>query len=342
MAQRDPIFDDSPNGDCDSSEVLMNASFSASTTRITRAIGPDSQVSVANDAGSGSALVVEWYTAAGRQSATIAPDSSKVVVPFDGYVVLYTEAGTATGSLTASKLCSGTIASSPSVTEAARPVSLSDGGSVTLGAKADAAAGSDTGGFSVVALLKRGLQSLTSLIATINDGIGLNASEIHIGQVGWHGSTPSVVLTRQANVTPYALGQTMTTAATGAASAPLAVTVSRVAGRTVLIPRMRVKRSSSNTGVLRVHVHSQQPALANGDGGVWSPNLAHYGGSFDVVFDTSTIGTDGGWGVGTPRNGPFIEITPLATEIFLTTEWRTSTNVQSGETFEFIPEVLQS
>lgn len=42
-----------------------------------------------------------------------------------------------------------------------------DGGNVTLGAKADTVASSDTGTFSVVAFIKRGLQNWTTLLAKI-------------------------------------------------------------------------------------------------------------------------------------------------------------------------------
>lgn len=46
-------------------------------------------------------------------------------------------------------------------------VSIADGADVAEGAKADAAATTDTGTFSVIALIKRGLQNWTTLLARI-------------------------------------------------------------------------------------------------------------------------------------------------------------------------------
>ncbi|RST54093.1 hypothetical protein [Variovorax sp. DXTD-1] len=45
------------------------------------------------------------------------------------------------------------------------PATMADGADVTQGAKADAAATSDTGAFSLIALVKRGLQNWTTLLA---------------------------------------------------------------------------------------------------------------------------------------------------------------------------------
>lgn len=46
-------------------------------------------------------------------------------------------------------------------------IEIADGGDATQGAKADAAATTDTGAFSIVALIKRGLQNWTTLLARI-------------------------------------------------------------------------------------------------------------------------------------------------------------------------------
>ena len=47
------------------------------------------------------------------------------------------------------------------------PVSIADGSASTLGAKADSAATSDTGTFSIVSLLKRGLEKFTTLLTRV-------------------------------------------------------------------------------------------------------------------------------------------------------------------------------
>lgn len=54
---------------------------------------------------------------------------------------------------------------------------IPDGADAALGAKADSAATSDTGTFSLIALFKRLLEKFTA-------GIGLTAGEAHVGQVG--------------------------------------------------------------------------------------------------------------------------------------------------------------
>ncbi len=51
-------------------------------------------------------------------------------------------------------------------------VTIADGGSASLGAKADAAAASDAGAYSLIALFKRGLQQVTLMLAAL---VGLSA-----------------------------------------------------------------------------------------------------------------------------------------------------------------------
>lgn len=80
---------------------------------------------------------------------------------------------------------------------ASSAVTIADGADSAMGAKADAAATTDTGTFSLIALTKRLLAKLTT---------GIN--------VGGFAKKPSCVLTRGANVTPYTIGDEVGTAGT--------------------------------------------------------------------------------------------------------------------------------
>ena len=67
-------------------------------------------------------------------------------------------------------------------------VNVADGSDVTVGAKADASATTDTGTFSLIALFKRSLQSLTSILAACQAATPIGANVI--GKVGIDQTTP--------------------------------------------------------------------------------------------------------------------------------------------------------
>lgn len=64
-------------------------------------------------------------------------------------------------------------------------VTEADGANVTLGAKGDSAATTDTGTFSLISLFKRALQKLTTIVSTLTDGtqksqvVNAAGTEIH-------------------------------------------------------------------------------------------------------------------------------------------------------------------
>jgi hypothetical protein len=82
----------------------------------------------------------------------------------------------------------------------ARAAATPDGASPALGAKADSAATTDAGTFSLIALFKRLLEKFTA-------GIGLTAGESHIGEVGGNSTiiTPSITVDTAA----YSAGDTV-------------------------------------------------------------------------------------------------------------------------------------
>jgi hypothetical protein len=102
-----------------------------------------------------------------------------------------------------------------------------------LGAQADAAASSDTGTFSVIAFIKRGMQNWTSLFGLLPSALtaggsfktavvealpaGTNAIGTIIGQRPF---AAAVTITRPANTTAYAVNQVLSTATTGLTAFP--------------------------------------------------------------------------------------------------------------------------
>jgi hypothetical protein len=72
-------------------------------------------------------------------------------------------------------------------------VTIADGDDAALGAQADAAASSDTGTFSLIALFKRSLQRLTSLIGIAHDDADGGNPILMGAHALAHGSSPTAV-----------------------------------------------------------------------------------------------------------------------------------------------------
>ena len=136
-----------------------------------------------SNAGPGS-VTVTWRDASTEHTDTIASAGSTTITPYDGKLIMAT---TTTASVTVE------ADSSPS------GMVIGDGDNVSLGAKADAAATTDMGTFSLIALFKRLLQKVTA-------GILLAAGEAHVGEVAGYGfdATTAVVPTTTAGA--YAAG----------------------------------------------------------------------------------------------------------------------------------------
>lgn len=165
--------------------------------------------------------------------------------------------------------------------------------SVAIGDQADTAASTDTGTFSVLALVKRGLQNWTSLLAKLPASLGiktaansmsiapasdaafaLGASETHLGNVS--GSTVMVNATfgRPANTTAYAALQVVA----NSTSAPTLLTfaaMSRVAAGAGYIVKARlVTDQSTNTARFRLHLYHTAPTAIN-DGSAFTSLYAN-------------------------------------------------------------------
>jgi hypothetical protein len=223
-------------------------------------------------------------------------------------------------------------------------VSIADGSLSSLGAKADAAATTDTGTFSLIALFKRLLQKIT-------DGILLAAGENHIGEVGGKAVRASASFSRPADTTAYSSGDLVADNTTAGSVTPMQFTVARVAGGSGMIRRMKL-RSNRTSGVsagtvpsggsFRVHLYMALPVPTNGDNGAWfSTQSAQYIGALDVTFDRAF--SDGMVGSGVPITGSEINFALASGQILYgLLEARGAYTPVSGETFTVVLEVLQN
>jgi hypothetical protein len=130
------------------------------------------------------------------------------------------------------------------------PATIADGADVAQGAKADAAAVSDTGTFSLVALFKRLLQKITS---------GLS--------VGGFTARPSATFTRPADTNVYASGDLVANSTTAGSVAPMAFTIGRDAlGKGGMVRRVRLRKSGTSitNASFRLHLYLQTAITARG------------------------------------------------------------------------------
>lgn len=121
---------------------------------------------------------------------------------------------------------------------------VADGSNVALGAKADAAATTDAGTFSLIALIKRLLQKLTT-------GLGLTAGEAHIGQVGGH--TGVIVPTITVSTSPaYSSGDCVGGKLTLSS-------IVRTAGGTALVQSLFLRDTSNQKAALELLIFNADP-----------------------------------------------------------------------------------
>ncbi|WP_020471467.1 hypothetical protein [Zavarzinella formosa] len=227
-------------------------------------------------------------------------------------------------------------------------VTVSDGGSAALGAKADAAASSDTGTFGLIALFKRSLQSLTSILAACQ--AATPAGTNLIGRIGIDQTTPGVTnliylpapfivagatTTRPANTTAYAAGQLLANSTSAGSVTFPVIAAARANDMAGTILRLRLKKTGTTItqGIFRVHLYNSQPSVTNGDGAAWLTTSAGYLGAFDVTMTQAF--SDGAIGIGTPVSGSGVAFTPAAgtQNLYYLIEARAAYVPVSGEVF---------
>jgi hypothetical protein len=113
--------------------------------------------------------------------------------------------------------------------------------------------------------------------------------------------------TRPSNSTPYTDGALIANSASAGSVVPLAWTVARVAGGSLSIVRARLKKSSTTIfeALMRLHLYSQSPTPAHGDGGLWLTPSSGYIGSFTFDFRgvNSRVFSDSAKVIATPDVG---------------------------------------
>lgn len=198
-----------------------------------------------------------------------------------------------------------------------------------LGAAADTAATTDTGTFSLIALIKRGLQSLTSL-------------------VGQKAAMPAVItgstITRPSDTTAYASGDLVANSTSNSSVAPISfASVVLAEGGCVRIERVRLFKSSTGTtnASFRLHLYSATPStIANGDNGAYLTARANYVGALDVTIDRAF--SDGAHGAGISLTGSPMTLTIASgTTLYGLLEARGAYTPASAETIIAVLEVYR-
>ncbi len=203
----------------------------------------------------------------------------------------------ASGAIASGAVASGAIASGAVASGAYASGSISDGADVSQGAKADSTCSTDTGTCTLIALLKRNNERLTTAIAGITGSIP--AGTATIGTVGQ---------------LPYPVGATpITASATGTTGATTA-TLASVGGKTTYICGYSIRANATAattvtntiTGVITATLSSIMwiaPA-ASGigiDEQIFSPCIPASGTNVDIAIVSGAPGSGGavsskGWG----------------------------------------------
>lgn len=229
------------------------------------------------------------------------------------------------------------------------------GGSTTaitnaLGAVADAAATTDTGSFSVLAFLKRGMQNWTSLLARLPT-LGAKASS---GSLSTTPATdavypttnisvnPTANFTRPADTTAYASGDTVANSTTAGSVTPLTLTAARVAAGTFMVHRLKLHKSGTSVtnAAFRVHLFKASPTSASGDNAAVSmTGVANYLGYVDVVVDQAF--TDGAAGFSSLAMSDTIVALASGQSLYALLEARAAYTPISAEVMTLTAEITQ-
>lgn len=211
------------------------------------------------------------------------------------------------------------IVTQEGVVSATNPLPVSGSSSGDIGSASDVAASTDTGTFSLIALVKRGLQSLTSLL-------------------GQRANMPAVLsgtVTRPADTTAYASGDLVANSTT--AGSVTAITIANAvlaAGGGGRIERVRVRKTGTSltNASFRVHFYSATPTVTNGDNAAWLSPVTSYIGAFDVTVDRAF--SNGAEGAGVPLVGNAMTfMIPSGTSIFALIEARGAYTPANAEVF---------
>jgi hypothetical protein len=234
-----------------------------------------------------------------------------------------------------------------------------------LGAKADSAASTDTGTFSLIALFKRLLSTSTTLVtnttglataanqSTATTSLGTIATAVQaatpagtnsIGAVTTGGHVVSgTTITRPADTTAYTAGDLVASSTTAATvnGAPTTIAAARGADIVSVATRCILKKTGTGlpNAIFRVHFYNAATTVSNGDNGTWLTTSANYLGFFDITC--TQVFTDAAIGVGTPGSGSMMTFTPASgtSNLYFLIEARAAYTPISGEVFTVSLEV---
>ncbi|WP_020472367.1 hypothetical protein [Zavarzinella formosa] len=234
-------------------------------------------------------------------------------------------------------------------------VTVADGSDATVGAKADAAATTDSGTFSLISLFKRSLQTLASILTACQAAIPAGANLI--GKVGIDQTTPGTTnnvflstprpvtgntTTRPANTTAYASGQLVANSTTaGSVTYPtIAAAIGNDIPGTILRVGLKKSVAGSTGAIFRIRFYNSQPTVTNGDGGTYLTNTSGYLGFADVTI--TDVFTDSAMGYNSPYNG-VINFKPATgtQNLYYLIEARAAYTPGNGEVFTPILELAQ-
>lgn len=222
---------------------------------------------------------------------------------------------------------------------------------LAIGTKDDAAATTDAGSFSLLALVKRLIQGVTTLRGQIPASLGAKtgANSLSVVPAGdavfpvGATATPSATFDRPADTAAYAIGDLVANNTVAGAVLPLEFTVARVAAGAFSIIKARLRKSGTwVTGAsFKLHLFSAAPTVTYGDNGAFLPNQAvSWLGSID--FSSMQAFSDGAVGNGIPSTGSAITVKLAAGQIIYgLMESRGAGTPVSSESFTLILEALQ-
>lgn len=269
----------------------------------------------------------------------------------DSKVATAANQGTANAALSAisaklpATLGQGTAAQSLSV------VLSSDGPfAANFGVKADAAATDDTGAFSLIAFIKRGLANWTTLLARVPT-LGAKAGSgslscvpatdaVHVG-VGIS-ANPSANFTRPADTTAYASGDLVANNTTAGSVAAMALTAARTAAGSFLLHRLKLHKSGTSVtnASFRAHLFSSAPTVTNGDNGALAmTGVAGYLGNVDITIDQAF--NDGAAGFSSIAMSDIVAKLGAGTTLYALLEARAAYTPVSAEVFTLTADIVQ-
>jgi hypothetical protein len=212
----------------------------------------------------------------------------------------------------------------------------------SVGAPADAAASSDTGTFSLIALAKRALQNWTTLLGRIpalqSGAVPVNDNSGSL-TVDGKAYRAAVTLTRPSNTTAYAAGDVVGIADSGtpanAGSAIITLSSIGPAGGYVLIQsvRLMIGNSTAPASAFRLHLYTESPTaiLDNAAFDLVAGDVGKYAGYVDLPApqDFGSIAV-----TQSDYAGTMVKLAAASTTLFAQLEARSAYTPASGTLYD--------